>query len=145
MDSVAGRLSQEVKSARSQVLDRDETNRRLIHENGRLAEIIKDQKGQLLEMEQQVTQLVEEKNAMSSKMAMHEQELEGIKNCNTSWEEMLKDKLKEAQREKQTVEEEYSDYKLTVKEKLKKQKVKKLKKRRGLDGTKPPILGASTG
>lgn len=35
---------------------------------------------------------------------------------------MLKDKLKEAQKEKQSIEEEYSDYKLTVKEKLKKQK-----------------------
>lgn len=35
---------------------------------------------------------------------------------------MLKDKLKEAQKEKQMIEEEYSDYKLTVKEKLKKQK-----------------------
>ncbi len=35
---------------------------------------------------------------------------------------MLKDKLKQAQKEKQAIEEEYSDYKLTVKEKLKKQK-----------------------
>lgn len=122
MDSLAGRLTQEVKSARSQLLDRDETNRRLLHENTRLADIIRDQKGQLLDLEQQVTLLVDEKNTMSSKMAMHEQELEGIRNCNNSWEEMLKDKLKEAQKEKQAIEEEYSDYKLTVKEKLKKQK-----------------------
>lgn len=35
---------------------------------------------------------------------------------------MLKEKLKEAQKERQTLEEEYGDYKLTVKEKLKKQK-----------------------
>jgi hypothetical protein len=42
---------------------------------------------------------------MSSKMALHEQELEGIRTCNTSWEEMLKEKLKEAQREKQSLEE----------------------------------------
>jgi hypothetical protein len=59
---------------------------------------------------------------MSSKMALHEQELEGIKTCNSSWEDMLKDKLKETQKEKQNLEEEYSDYKLAVKEKLKKQK-----------------------
>lgn len=71
MDSVSSRLTQEVKSARNQVLDRDETNRRLIHENNRLAEIIKDQKSQLLDMEQQITLLNDEKNTMSNKMAMH--------------------------------------------------------------------------
>lgn len=35
---------------------------------------------------------------------------------------MLKEKLRETQKEKQALEEEYADYKLTVKEKLKRQK-----------------------
>jgi len=55
-------------------------------------------------------------------MALHEKELEGIRLSSCEWEELLRAKLQEAQKDKQAIEEEMSEYKINAKEKLRKQK-----------------------
>lgn len=61
-------------------------------------------------------------------MALHLQELEGVRNCNQEWEELLRGKLKEAQKEKQQLEEEIAELKLSAREKLKRMKEENGKK-----------------
>jgi hypothetical protein len=57
METVSQRLAQEAKAARTQLLDRDESSRRMLQENSRLGEVIRDLKSQLLQLEAQVTSL----------------------------------------------------------------------------------------
>lgn len=64
----------------------------------------------------------EEKNHLANNLALHEQELEGIRKSSCEWEDLLRIKLQEAQKDKQAIEEELSDFKINSKEKLRKQK-----------------------
>lgn len=66
-------------------------------------------------MEQRLADAVEEKNSYASKFASHQTELEGARRSADEFEEMLRSKLKEVQKEKQTIEDELGDIKLTSK------------------------------
>lgn len=66
----------------------------------------REQKKQLLELSEEVRRLNEEKNQLASSMALHEQELEGIRRSSCEWEDLLRAKLQEAQKDKQVSEEE---------------------------------------
>ena len=55
-------------------------------------------------------------------MELHLHQLDSIRNGQQEWEDSLRNKIKDAQLEKQRVEEELSETKLIFKEKLKRQK-----------------------
>ena len=114
MVEARGRRDQEVAAhgLRGQLRDlkdrlgrEEENHARLVGENGRLTQVVVQHKNRVVDLEGQVERLTEEKAALGQKMGLHLQELEGVRNSNSEWEEMLKGKLREAQREKQGIEE----------------------------------------
>ena len=66
-------------------------------------------------LEVQLCELKQYKETMIDKYELYQQELEGMRNSNNEWEEILKNKNRELQKEKQSLEEELSEAKLHFK------------------------------
>lgn len=122
------KYNREKQQLGSKVLQYEESINEYIKENGKLGEAIKELRYQKEEMEGELRQLIAEKSSYNSKFALHQKELENIRNSNNEWEEVLKDKVREVNKEKQKLEEEICEIKVHYKNKLSKAKQESVRK-----------------
>ena len=68
---VNNRLNGEIKRLKSDLNERDQSQKRFISESNKQQEIIKDQKEQIFDLESRLELLGEEKSSYSHKMELH--------------------------------------------------------------------------
>lgn len=122
IEQVGHRHNNQAKLLKKEVTEAQQTHQRMLHESRIQQEVIREQKDRIIDLEARLESLTSEKNHYSNKMELHMQELESLRKSQEDWEQTLRNKLKEAQVDKQQLEQELSEIKLTYKEKVKRQK-----------------------